>query len=41
MELQQIFEGNLWWQVLLGILVFIFVVIIIPKAYVKVPRTSL
>ena len=37
MELQQIFEGNLWWQVLLGILVFIFVVIIIPKAYVKVP----
>ena len=37
MELQQIFEGNLWWQILLGILVFIFIVIIIPKAYVKVP----
>ncbi|MHC1787564.1 MAG: flotillin family protein [Christensenellales bacterium] len=37
MNLEQIFSGNLWWQVLLGILLFIVVFIIIPKSYVKVP----
>lgn len=37
MDFGQFFSGNLWWQVLIGILVFIVVFIIIPKSYVKVP----
>ena len=37
MNLEQIFQGNLWWQILLGILVFLFVFVFIPKSYVKVP----
>ncbi|NLO14100.1 MAG: hypothetical protein GX124_08235 [Clostridiales bacterium] len=37
MDFEQFFSGNLWWQVLIGILVFLLLFIIIPKAYVKVP----
>lgn len=37
MDLALIFRGNLWWQILLGILAFIVLFIMIPKSYVKVP----
>lgn len=37
MSIEEIFQGNLWWMILLGILAFIIVFIVIPKSYVKVP----
>lgn len=37
MELQQLLSGGLWWQVLLGLLVFVVIFILIPKGYIKVP----
>ena len=37
MNINQIFQGNLWWQILLGALLVIIVFVVIPKSYVKVP----
>ncbi len=37
MDIGQVFAGDLWWQVLIGLAAFIVVFIFIPRSYVKVP----
>lgn len=37
MNPEQFFQGNLWWQILIGILILLFLFVFIPKSYIKVP----